>query len=48
VLSQLASTHAHETLLWARKGGESRHTFNYELINSRDPKAQISSVWRIP
>jgi site-specific DNA-methyltransferase (adenine-specific) len=43
-----AFTHAHETLLWARKGGESRHTFNYELINSRDPKAQISSVWRIP
>ena len=43
-----AFTHAHETLLWARKGHRSRHTFNYELINSRDPKAQVSSVWQIP
>jgi site-specific DNA-methyltransferase (adenine-specific) len=34
--------------VWARKGHYSRHTFNYDLINSRDPKAQISSVWRIP
>src|SRR5665809_19706 len=24
------------------------HTFNYDLINSRDPKAQLSSVWSIP
>jgi site-specific DNA-methyltransferase (adenine-specific) len=38
---------AHETLLWAGKRG-SRHTFNYDLINSRDPKAQLSSVWSIP
>jgi site-specific DNA-methyltransferase (adenine-specific) len=45
-LSQLAWAHAHETLLWASKG--SRHTFNYHLINSRNPGAQISSVWRIP
>jgi site-specific DNA-methyltransferase (adenine-specific) len=43
-----AFTHAHETLLWARKGGGSRYTFNYDLINSRDPEAQLSSVWRIP
>ena len=47
-LSQLASTHAHETLLWASKGKGARHTFNYDLINGRDPTAQISSVWRIP
>ncbi len=47
-MSQFAWTHAHETLLWASKGGGSRHTFNYDLINSRDPKAQVSSVWRIP
>ena len=45
-LSQLVSTHAHEMLLWARKG--SGHTFNYDLINSRDPNAQISSIWYIP
>jgi site-specific DNA-methyltransferase (adenine-specific) len=42
-----AFTHAHETLLWARKGKGARHTFNYDLINSRDPGAQMSSVWRI-
>ena len=43
-----AFTHAHETLLWASKGSGARHTFNYDIINSRDPDAQISSVWRIP
>jgi site-specific DNA-methyltransferase (adenine-specific) len=47
-LSQLAWAHARETLLWASKGGGSRHTFNYDLINSTDPKAQVSSVWHIP
>ena len=43
-----AFTHAHETLLWASKGKSARHTFNYDLINSPDPTAQVSSVWRIP
>jgi len=33
-------------LIWASKG--KRHTFNYDLINSPDLDAQISSVWRIP
>ena len=47
-LPQLAWTHAHETLLWASRGKGAKHTFNYDLINSRDPTAQISSVWRIP
>jgi site-specific DNA-methyltransferase (adenine-specific) len=47
-LPQFAWTHAHETLLWASKGKGARHTFNYDLINSNDPKAQVSSVWRIP
>jgi site-specific DNA-methyltransferase (adenine-specific) len=41
-----AFTHAHETLLWASKGRG--HTFNYELVNSLDPAAQMSTVWRIP
>ena len=41
-----AFTHAHETLLWASKG--KGHTFNYDLINSPNPGAQVSSVWRIP
>jgi site-specific DNA-methyltransferase (adenine-specific) len=48
-LSQLARTHAHETLLWASKGkGGARHTFNYYLVNSPNPDAQVSSVWCIP
>jgi site-specific DNA-methyltransferase (adenine-specific) len=47
-LSYLAWAHAHETLFWASKGAGSRHTFNYDLINSRNPKAQLSSVWHIP
>jgi site-specific DNA-methyltransferase (adenine-specific) len=47
-LSQLACTHAHETLIWASKGKRARHTFNYTLINSPNPDGQLSSVWRIP
>jgi site-specific DNA-methyltransferase (adenine-specific) len=45
--SQLAWAHAHETLLWASKGGGARHTFNYDLINSQDPASQLSSVWSV-
>jgi site-specific DNA-methyltransferase (adenine-specific) len=41
-------THAHETLIWASRGRGARHTFNYDLINSPDPGAQMGSVWRIP
>jgi site-specific DNA-methyltransferase (adenine-specific) len=41
-------THAHETLIWASKSRHSRYTFNYDLINSPNPTAQVSSVWRIP
>jgi site-specific DNA-methyltransferase (adenine-specific) len=47
-LPQLASTHAHETLLWASKGKGARHTFNYDFINGHDPHSQLSSVWSIP
>ena len=47
-LSQLAWAHAHETLIWASKDKRSRHTFNYDLINSPDPTSQVSSVWHIP
>jgi DNA methylase len=47
-LSQLASTHAHETLLWASKSKVARHTFHYDLINGPDPASQNSSVWHIP
>ena len=47
-LLHTAFTHAHETLLWASKSRDARHTFNYDLINSQDPGSQVSSVWRIP
>ncbi len=47
-MSQLACTHAHETLIWASKARGARHTFNYDLINSPDPGSQVSSVWRLP
>lgn len=43
-----AFTHAHETLLWASRGKGARHTFNYDLVNSPNLNAQVSSVWRIP
>ena len=46
-MSRLARAHAHETLVWAGKGKGARHTFNYDLINSRDPSSQVSSIWRI-
>ena len=42
-----AFTHAHETLLWASKRG-ARHTFNYDVVNGRDPAGQVGSVWRMP
>ena len=47
-MSWLAWAHAHETLIWASKRRGARHTFNYDLINSRNPGTQMSSVWRIP
>ena len=43
-----AFTHAHETLVWASKGGGARHTFNYDVVNSRNPASQVGSVWRMP
>jgi hypothetical protein len=46
-LSRFAWVNAHETLLWASKRRGFRHTFDYVLINSRDPKAQVLSVWSI-
>jgi len=43
-----AFTHSHETLLWVSKSKSARHTFNYDLINSPNPDAQDSYIWRIP
>lgn len=47
-LAQLACAHADETLIWASKSKGARHSFNYDLISSLDPTAQVSSVRRIP
>lgn len=47
--------HSHETLLWARKFKNSRHTFNYRFVKEADwggdflkrPGKQMRSVWAI-
>lgn len=49
-------TASHETLLWARKSKQARHTFNYDAMKQGDfPKdvlkvrdRQMRSVWSIP
>ena len=49
-------TASHETILWASKSQQSRHTFNYELSKNwvyesdsiLNPGKQMRSVWRIP
>ncbi len=46
-------TASHETLLWARKEKEAKHTFNYDLMKNGDwpddfikkPNLQMRSVW---
>jgi site-specific DNA-methyltransferase (adenine-specific) len=49
-------TASHETLLWARKNMDGRHTFNYDITKYGDwdedalkrPAKQMRSVWSIP
>ncbi len=48
-------TASHETLIWARKDKNAKHTFNYKLMKNDDwpedsikkPGRQMRSVWRI-
>jgi len=48
-------TASHETLIWARKDKEAKHTFNYEAMKNGDfsedqlkkPNLQMRSVWSI-
>jgi site-specific DNA-methyltransferase (adenine-specific) len=48
-------TASHETLLWAIKDPEAKHTFNYKLMKEGDwsedsikrPKSQMRSVWAV-
>ncbi len=49
-------TASHETLLWARKSRDARHTFNYDITRNGEwsddalkrPGKQMRSVWSIP
>ena len=45
--------HAHESIIWAKKSKEAKHTFNYALMKKWDDKIspmgkQMRSVWSIP
>jgi modification methylase len=41
-------TNAHETLIWAARGQESRHRFNYAAMKSLNDDVQMRSDWFIP
>ena len=40
-------THATETIIWAAKNKNSRHTFNYKLMKEINHGKQMKSVWPI-
>jgi site-specific DNA-methyltransferase (adenine-specific) len=40
-------THATETIIWAAKNKNSRHTFNYKLMKDINRGKQMKSVWEI-
>ncbi len=41
-------TNAHETLIWAARGPESRYRFNYAAMKSLNDDKQMRSDWLIP
>jgi len=41
-------TNAHETLIWAARGPESRYRFNYAAMKSLNDDVQMRSDWFIP
>ena len=41
-------TNAHETLIWAARGKESRYRFNYQAMKSLNDDIQMRSDWTIP
>jgi modification methylase len=41
-------TNAHETLIWAARGPESRYRFNYAAMKSLNDDLQMRSDWFIP
>jgi modification methylase len=41
-------TNAHETLIWAARGPESRYRFNYQAMKSLNDDVQMRSDWYFP
>ena len=41
-------TNAHETLIWAARGKESRYKFNYQAMKALNDDIQMRSDWLIP
>jgi modification methylase len=41
-------TNAHETLIWAARGPQSRHRFNYDSMKAFNDDLQMRSDWTIP
>jgi modification methylase len=41
-------TNAHETLIWAARGRDSRHKFNYQAMKALNEDIQMRSDWFIP
>ncbi len=41
-------TNAHETLIWAAHGRDSRHRFNYQAMKALNEDVQMRSDWFIP
>src|SRR5271165_617717 len=41
-------TNAHETMIWAARGRDSRHKFNYQAMKSLNDDIQMRSDWLLP
>jgi modification methylase len=41
-------TNAHETLIWASRGEDSRYTFNYRAMKALNDELQMRSDWLLP
>jgi modification methylase len=41
-------TNAHETLIWAARGRDSRHRFNYQAMKALNDDVQMRSDWYFP
>jgi len=41
-------TNAHETMIWAARGPDSRYTFNYQALKAGNEDCQVRSDWLLP